>query len=276
MAEIPRKAQKVFGSALVAEGNVEQFGSLAAGAPVFSKDPAVIQALTAYLNGWSAGIVGNRSPVLEEMNGLFLLLTQQIAYLLQSGVPEWDPDTEYFIGNIARIPGTDVLCASLSNSNIGNDPATDTNNWTSSATSVPAAAQLSGGGPQTVPIDGLSHKLLFAAPYINVADNYDAVNSKYIAPSDGNYLVTANVQADNAGGSAANMEMTLEIVVNGILRIASGNSVPNPPGGRWFPKLANMISLVAGDEVAIHLTATDTVNSGNLTVANSDWSIHRL
>ena len=276
MAEIPRKTQKIFGSALVAEGNVEQFGSLVAGAPVFSKDPAVIQALTAYLNGWSAGVVGNRSPVLEELNGLFLLLTQQLAYIFQSGVPEWDPDTEYFIGNLARIPGTSIICASLSNSNIGNDPATDTNNWTSSATSAPAAAQLSGGGPQTVAIDGLSHKILFVAPYIDAAGNYDAANAKYVAPSDGNYLVTANVQADNSGGSAANMEMTLQIVVNSTLQIASGNSVPNPPGGRWFPRLASMIALTAGDEVEIHLTATDTVNSGNLIVANSDWSIHRL
>ena len=127
MAEIPRKHQKIFGSSLTPTGNVAVWGSLAAGAPAFSNDPDVIQSLSNFGQGFNGEVVGNSSPALEDLNGLMLLVTQQIAYVLQSGLAEWSADTTYWQSNFARIGSTIYL--SLTNNNIGNNPATDTNNW---------------------------------------------------------------------------------------------------------------------------------------------------
>lgn len=126
MAEIPRKLAKLFGSALVPAGNVAVWGSTTAGSPVYTSDPDTLQS-TRFLSGFNAAIVGNRSPVMEEMNGAFLVAFQQLAYILQSGVPQWDVGTTYFPNNFVRV-GT-VLYVSQTNNNTGNDPTTDTNNW---------------------------------------------------------------------------------------------------------------------------------------------------
>ena len=127
MSAIPRKLQKIFGGGLTPSGNVANFGSLAAGTPVFSNDPDAIQT-AAWLNGLTAALVGNRSPALEDLNGVFLTITQQLAYLLQAGVPEWDPSTPYFQNQICRGVGTRVLFYSITDNNL-NHAVTDSNNW---------------------------------------------------------------------------------------------------------------------------------------------------
>jgi hypothetical protein len=129
MAKIPRITQKPFGSAAPAAGQFITFGSLAAGTPVYSKDLTAIQSLAAWTLGWSAATVGNKSPSLEDMNALFLTAFQQIGCLLQSGIPEWDAGTDYYIGGKCRI--ADEVYTSLIDSNLNNNPATDTNNWES-------------------------------------------------------------------------------------------------------------------------------------------------
>jgi hypothetical protein len=126
MAEIPRKTAKLFGSNLTPSGNVAAWGSTATGTPVYSNDPDVLQS-SAWINGFNGAIIGNRSPVMEEFNGNLLVAFQQIAYLLQSGVAQWDASTTYWPNNYARVGK--VLYVSQTNNNVGNDPTTDTNNW---------------------------------------------------------------------------------------------------------------------------------------------------
>lgn len=128
MPAITRKAQQIFGASLTPAGNIAKWGSLAAAAPAYSDDPDLIQT-AAWLNGLNNALIGNRSPAIEDLNGLFYVLSRQIAYLLQSGVPEWDTGTTYFTGQIVRGIGTAILYQSMTNSNVGNNPATDTNNW---------------------------------------------------------------------------------------------------------------------------------------------------
>jgi hypothetical protein len=128
MPAITRKAQQIFGASLTPSGNIAKWGSLAAGAAAYSDDPDQIQT-AAWLNGLNNALIGNRSPAIEDLNGLFYVLSRQIAYLLQSGVPEWDTGTTYFTGQIVRGIGTAVLYQSMTDSNAGNNPATDTNNW---------------------------------------------------------------------------------------------------------------------------------------------------
>lgn len=121
MAKLPRVFQNLFGL----NGNQShfgQFGSKAAGVANLTKDPTVIQALTAFVqNGWLDAInAGNKAPFLEDMNGLFLLIFRQLAYGFQEGLPEWDGSTTYFVGSIVKKTGTTELYGSLTDNNLGN------------------------------------------------------------------------------------------------------------------------------------------------------------
>lgn len=135
MTAIPRRLQKIFAGGLTPSGNVAEFGSLAAGAPAYSGDPDDIQT-PAWLNGLTAALVGNRSPAVQDLNGLFLVITQQLAYILQAGIPEWDVDTEYFTDGMCRVAGS--IYVSLTDNNTGNNPTSDTTNW------IPFTQQMKG------------------------------------------------------------------------------------------------------------------------------------
>ncbi len=117
MAKLPRKRQKVFGSTAGAL-QISKFGSLAAGAPVFDTDPDVIQQLANFEQGWFAAILGNSNPAIEDMNALFYLYAYQLAYIFQSGVPEWQTGTTYYIGSVVN-DGTGALYKSIQDGNTG-------------------------------------------------------------------------------------------------------------------------------------------------------------
>lgn len=128
--KIARATQKLFGSNAGA-AQLAQFGSLAASAPQTysgaSVSPALIQALAGFLTGWDAAVIGANSPAIEDMNSLCYLFAYQIAYLLQTGIPEWDSATNYFVGSIVN-DGSGNLYVSLTNSNI-NNALTSATNW---------------------------------------------------------------------------------------------------------------------------------------------------
>ena len=126
MAKLTRALQKIFGGSLLPTGNIAQIGSLAAATPNYSTDPNVLQALSQYLGGWAACTTGNSSPALEDMNGLFYLITRQLAYLMQAGIAEYDGTTVYYIGSWVTVAG--VAYVSTTDNNSGN-PVTDTNHW---------------------------------------------------------------------------------------------------------------------------------------------------
>lgn len=129
MAKITRKTQKVFaGSA----SNNGQFGSAQVGTKVTSTDPDVIQQLAAWASGWnSATISAQRLPTLEEMQGIQYVVTRQLAYILQEGIPEWDAGTSYYINSIVKKAGTYQIYGSVINDNLNNAlPAAVTDaNW---------------------------------------------------------------------------------------------------------------------------------------------------
>jgi hypothetical protein len=104
MSKLLRKVMNVFGSTAPA-GKINKFGSAAAGLIEASLDPAAIQSLPQYAQGWSAAVVGNKSPTLEDMNALHYLFSYQLAYLLQQGVPEWNPATTYYAGSYVSMRG---------------------------------------------------------------------------------------------------------------------------------------------------------------------------
>lgn len=142
MPKLPVVTQKIFGGGLIPASNIAIFGSLAAGAPAFSGDPAAIQSLAAWLNGMAASLIntggGNASPALEDFNGLLFVLSYQLAYLKQAGVAEYDPSVTYFIGSMVN-DGTGVLWVSKTDNNTGNPLIVGTN-WKTYASTLLGAS----------------------------------------------------------------------------------------------------------------------------------------
>lgn len=125
MAKLSRVNQKVFGQdAPVIE--MGQFGSFADGTPLNTKNLELIQALTAFNRGWYGSSVGEENPLKEEMNSLDMLITYQLAYILQQGIAEWNESTEYHIGSLVNNAGK--LMVSIQNTNT-NHALTDTDYW---------------------------------------------------------------------------------------------------------------------------------------------------
>ncbi|MDR2675095.1 MAG: hypothetical protein LBC18_09570 [Opitutaceae bacterium] len=126
MSKLERKIQKVFGDGQPASGNIAVFGSLAAGASGFTKDPDAIQSLPAYAQGWSGATVLNNAAAMQDMNALQFLFSRQLAYLFQSGVPEYHAAQEYHAGSVVRYG--DILYISKQDDNTGR-ALNNTNYW---------------------------------------------------------------------------------------------------------------------------------------------------
>lgn len=266
MASIPRKTQKIFGGSLVANLNVAKFGSLAIGSPAYSLDLAQIQTAE-WLNGWGAAVVGNNSPALQDFNAAFLVFAQQIAYVLQRGIPEWDVGTTYYANDFCRVGG--VVYVSRTNTNIGNDPASSPTNWVS--LEAPVGASTVG---QSVPVDTNGHK-------IDLTSDFDPDScfstSTYTAKTAGYYRVSSYLQVDNSTGDAAHMELSIRVVKNAAsIVLVSGVNVPSPTGGRWYPQVNGMVQLAANDTLEIQLAANDTVNTGAVAASNGNFSVERV
>jgi hypothetical protein len=126
MARINRVTQKIFaGSA----SNNGQFGSAQVGTKVESNDLATLMSLAAFDTGWLDAVLGSsKFPPLEEFQALDYILSTQMAYVLQQGIPEWDAGTTYYTNNIVAKAGTNQLYSSKTNANL-NNALTDTANW---------------------------------------------------------------------------------------------------------------------------------------------------
>lgn len=127
MPKLPRVTAKIFASN-AAENDIGQYGSALTGTKVTTSDISEIQALAAYEEGWRGAVISNRNyPTLQEMNGLQKTFSQQIAYCLENGMPEWDEGTTYYTNQFCRIDNT--FYYSLIDNNQGNNPKTDTTSW---------------------------------------------------------------------------------------------------------------------------------------------------
>lgn len=130
MAKLPRVHQKIFAENAI-DKEIGQFGSAVAGSKKETGDIAEIQALDAWKAGWSVSTVSkNRYPAMQERNGIDKVITQQLAYMFQEGIPEWDVETEYFKGSLVKVLDDNKikLYMSLQNENIGH-LITETDWW---------------------------------------------------------------------------------------------------------------------------------------------------
>lgn len=126
MSKIARFTQKIFGINAGTD-QIAQIGSLNAGTPVYSTNPATLQALSNYLAGWFSVVIGSNSPAIEDDNALNYVMTSQLAYLTQAGIAEWDSGTTYYIGSFAS-DGVGGFYVSLTDNNL-NNALTSTSNW---------------------------------------------------------------------------------------------------------------------------------------------------
>lgn len=118
MAKITRKTQKIFGGN---SSSNAQFGSARVGTFVLDNDPDVIQALPAWESGLNAATIsGEKLPALEEEQGIQYVVTRQISYIFQEGIPEYDSNTEYVQNSLVKEPNTVSIYKSLVNDNEGN------------------------------------------------------------------------------------------------------------------------------------------------------------
>lgn len=126
MSKITRAYQKIFGGTGTTS-DFGEFGSLAANAPVTTKDPATIQSLAAWLGGWAQATIGVLIPAYQDMNSVHFLAFYQICYILQMGIAEWDSQTTYYTNSIVQYNGQ--LYISLQDTNTNQEPDTQTAYW---------------------------------------------------------------------------------------------------------------------------------------------------
>lgn len=188
MAKITRVFQKLFGSTSGVQ-EVGQFGSLANGSPVYTTDPAVIQGLVEFTDGWAAAVLGDGNPCIQDMNALFLVAFYQLAYLLQQGVPEWNAATTYYIGSIAQ-DGNGTMFISTADNNLNN--ALDAGNWFPIGTVGPLNQTI---GSQSIPVNtrvmSPSPVTLAASSTVNVSSTSVVIVPESVAVPPGSSLIVA-------------------------------------------------------------------------------------
>ena len=145
MSLLSRVYQKVFAGGVSATNNIAVFGSTKTGSPTYSDDLATIQGLSAWAGGFGSATVGTQSPVMQEVNAIFRVFSQQIAYILQRGVPEWDASTDYYAGCIVSSSGALYKClATCTGVTVSN-----TNYWQNMlgavSSALPSSQQLASG-----------------------------------------------------------------------------------------------------------------------------------
>lgn len=122
MAKLTRYLQKIFAN------NSNQVGVFGTGTDKeTSKNVETLQS-TDYENGWSSAIITNKNyPIWQERDGVDYGFSYQLAYLMQSGIPEWLSTETYYTNSYCRI-GSD-LYYSLQDNNINHNPTTETTWW---------------------------------------------------------------------------------------------------------------------------------------------------
>lgn len=129
MPKITRATQQIFGEN-APNTQITAFGTAKTENPVYTTNPADLQTAASKL-GWDAAIESDKAPFEEDTNGLFYLLTRQLAYLYQQGIPEWDANTVYYENSQCSVvqDGVLVIKRSLTDNNSGNNPISDNVNW---------------------------------------------------------------------------------------------------------------------------------------------------
>jgi hypothetical protein len=234
MAILTRVLQKIFGST----GASTQFGKIGsdnAGSPTTTKDLDLIQSLTDYYDVGMFPLTNSKvePPRIEDFNSLFYLITTQLKYLFQNGIPEWIA-TENYYANISYVTYNGIIYQAVTgisgSPNINNNPLSTsapatTICWKNILSDILSQAEtyssiadnLSSG---TVPIARLP--LISRGATVIVAANDSTAQSKGIANYqcdgiDDDVQIQAAIDYCNGlatGGTVVCMEGTFGITTN--------------------------------------------------------------
>lgn len=247
MALLTRALQKIFGST---GGTTEfgQVGSKAAGSPVTTKNLETIQSLSQYDQGLNA-IVSDQGtsvlPYLEDINSLHFLETSQLAYLMQSGIPEWDDATEYYQNVSLVLHDGNIwvdIFGTVGTPNLNYEPTTNLDKWR--AITVVATLEDSGaadayvlttqeGAVPAAYLDGM--KIYFKAANSNTGAstvNVDSLGLKDIEYPDGTALNALSIIAGSYVTAVYNSTddrfelVEVDLAKPGDLRIVATDVVP--------------------------------------------------
>ena len=117
MAVLPRVKQKIFGKNADLN-DLGIVGSKSNGTPDYSKNIETLQSLVQFETGLRAMVTSTDAPYIQDQNSLFYIITSQLAYLFQSGIPEWDSQTEYFSGKSLVLKSGNIYISTANSTNI--------------------------------------------------------------------------------------------------------------------------------------------------------------
>ena len=118
---VPRKTAHIFAKN-AANNDVTVFGSTLAQNTQYTQDIADIQN-NAFEIGWRNAVISNKNyPLLADMNGVQKTFSQQIAYILQHGLAQWDSATAYYTYDIVNVNGILYICTI--DNNVNSNPTT--------------------------------------------------------------------------------------------------------------------------------------------------------
>ena len=148
----------------------------------------------------------------------------------------------------------------------------------SAATFATYPAQATNTVPQSVNVNATAQKVVLNTAPINPSPvPFDTANSKYIAPAQGNYCVSVEMQVDNNTGTASSMQICMSIYRNGAPLLGSCDPTPSPVGSRWFPDLSGtLVTMAENDELELYITPDDGVNVGLVDLTTVRLNVFRV
>ena len=218
MAKITRKHQKIFAGDVPATNVVSTFGSLKAASPAYSSDPDTIQSLAAWGSGWSEAVINNYAPAIQDLIAVFNVMTRQLAYIFQNGVPYWSATPAYYIGSIVT-DDLNTLYISVSDTNT-NVALTDNTKW------------LNFHSRKVTTVTTLDYTVLNADWYIRVTATADGTNKYVTLPTPSAALAgrqiiikylggtfVSNCLVNVSGGSTIDGGASIQLVTYGVCRV---------------------------------------------------------
>lgn len=127
MAKLPRTTQKIFGKN-APENQITTFGSIKAGTPVYTQSASQIMN-SAFEGGWSEAVEDDYAPYRQDRNAVDTAITQQLGYLFQDGIPEWDAGTTYYKGSVVKVANGNALTFYKSIADNNTASVNTTSNW---------------------------------------------------------------------------------------------------------------------------------------------------
>lgn len=93
--KLPKVLQKVFGFNQD-PSRLKVIGSLADGTPTTATDIQEVQNNPRYLGGWPDCVIGENAHAIEDRGSLDYLITHQLKYIFQNGIPEHNNEETYY------------------------------------------------------------------------------------------------------------------------------------------------------------------------------------